>query len=302
MRNYLIQKTVYRKNYYRLFCPKYLFVWFLLFSFSVVYSQNVEKGRNIYNQKCISCHTIGKGEIVGPDLENITEKRDRNWLKRFILKPEKMIAEGDSLANALLQQFNNIPMPNQGLNEQETKSILLYLEQQSESEKSESGETQAKTGTVQKKQETVEPLGDLRAGKKLFTGAKSFQNNGPNCVSCHSIAGLPFSGGGSLGPDLSVAIEKFGRQGLKSVLTNIAFPTMRPLYQNKSLTESEVQDLLAYIQENQKPQQASFNTMSLIWLAILGAIIFIVIIQLIWRNRLNPAEWQLKSKKSTKEE
>src|SRR5690606_2738460 len=41
-----------------------------------------------FKQNCMSCHTVGGGRLVGPDLKDVTERKDREWLTRFILDPK----------------------------------------------------------------------------------------------------------------------------------------------------------------------------------------------------------------------
>ena len=38
--------------------------------------QSVEEGRAIFDLKCKACHTVGSGDLVGPDLEGVTGRRD----------------------------------------------------------------------------------------------------------------------------------------------------------------------------------------------------------------------------------
>ncbi|MBI4607901.1 MAG: cytochrome c [Candidatus Rokubacteria bacterium] len=37
------------------------------------------EGQAIFQEKCVSCHTIGGGRLVGPDLQGVTARRDREW-------------------------------------------------------------------------------------------------------------------------------------------------------------------------------------------------------------------------------
>ncbi|MCZ7666994.1 MAG: cytochrome c [Chloroflexi bacterium] len=66
--------------------------------------------------------------MVGPDLEGVTERRDRAWLARWIAEPDKMLAEGDPIATQLLQEFNNVPMINSQLSPTQVEDVLAYLE------------------------------------------------------------------------------------------------------------------------------------------------------------------------------
>src|SRR5512138_299683 len=58
------------------------------------------------------------------------------------------------------------------------------------------------------------PPGNPTTGKQLFSGERRFQNGGPACAACHSIAGLPFPNGGVIGPDLTGEYTKLGPEGM----------------------------------------------------------------------------------------
>lgn len=91
-------------------------------------AQSPEEGRALFEQKCTACHTIGGGKLVGPDLQGITVRRERDWLTRWIKAPDKVLAEGDPIATQLLQEFNNLPMPNLGLTDAQVQALIAYLE------------------------------------------------------------------------------------------------------------------------------------------------------------------------------
>jgi len=86
------------------------------------------KGEKIYTAKaCNACHDItGKKQTMGGDLKNITKIRDLKWLFNFIKNPKSML-ETDGLAKQLLKEFNNIPMPQQGLKDEEVIAIIEFL-------------------------------------------------------------------------------------------------------------------------------------------------------------------------------
>ncbi len=85
-------------------------------------------GEALFQQKCAACHSIGGGDRVGPDLKGVMAQRDRQWLTQFILAPDKVLAQKDPIATALLKKYNNIPMPNLGLTEVQVAAILSYLD------------------------------------------------------------------------------------------------------------------------------------------------------------------------------
>jgi protein SCO1/2 len=83
-------------------------------------------GEAIFQQKCSACHLTGSDRLVGPGLAGVTTRRDRAWLKRFIMQPDQVLASGDSIANALLQEFQ-VPMPNIGTTDAEAEALIVFL-------------------------------------------------------------------------------------------------------------------------------------------------------------------------------
>ena len=55
-----------------------------------------------FRQNCASCHTIGGGRLTGPDLKNVWERQDEEWLRSFILNPQAKLDSGDAYALQLL--------------------------------------------------------------------------------------------------------------------------------------------------------------------------------------------------------
>jgi hypothetical protein len=58
-------------------------------------------------------------------------------------------------------------------------------------------------------------VGDANAGEALFIGRIRLANGGLPCISCHSVSGLAFPNGGTMGPDLTGVYNRFrpGRNG-----------------------------------------------------------------------------------------
>jgi len=85
-------------------------------------------GDYLFRTRCVSCHTIGGGDRIGPDLSGVTRRRDRAWLARWIAEPDKMLAEKDPVAMALFAQYNDIQMPNLALTSVDVDNLLTYLQ------------------------------------------------------------------------------------------------------------------------------------------------------------------------------
>ena len=72
-------------------------------------------GAAIFSGNCGSCHTIGKGKIVGPDLKGLSERRKIDWVLKWVKNSSAVIASGDAYAVQLFKDNNNTPMPAQNL-------------------------------------------------------------------------------------------------------------------------------------------------------------------------------------------
>jgi protein SCO1 len=93
--------------------------------------QKVDKGEYLFRSRCAACHTIGKGDAVGPDLANVTQRRDHAWLARYVMTPDAVLASGDPIAKALFARYRSVRMPNLDLRPEEVALLLPYIEQQS---------------------------------------------------------------------------------------------------------------------------------------------------------------------------
>ncbi|MDV6343323.1 SCO family protein [Nitrosomonas sp. Is37] len=93
--------------------------------------QGFSRGNYLFNTRCSSCHTIGAGDRLGPDLLQVTSQRDRDWLFRWIKEPDVVLAEKDPIALALYQKFKELSMPNLQLSDIDVAALIDYLEKQS---------------------------------------------------------------------------------------------------------------------------------------------------------------------------
>jgi protein SCO1 len=87
-----------------------------------------QAGQALFVKACSSCHTIGQGDHVGPDLQGVTSRRDRAWLSQFLQAPNLMRAKKDPIAVALSAKFPGVLMPNLGLSETDVGDLLVYLD------------------------------------------------------------------------------------------------------------------------------------------------------------------------------
>lgn len=253
-----------------LLVPTLLLLWADVSAFAE--NDSVGRGKKVFETKCSPCHTIGGGKKVGPDLKGIIEKRQRGWLEAFISDPEKMFSSNDPTAIGLLNQYK-IKMPVLGLSKDNVSAVLDFL------------------GTQEGALQTSAPVrgapsGDAGAGKGLFTGSTAFKNGGVQCIACHSVNGMGFLGGGTLGPDLTNVYSVLG-DGIVSTLTNIPFPTMVPVFKEHPLNPEEARDLAAFFKGIAASQALNFTPLVLIT-ALIGSLVLMLVIWFIWRHRLFP--------------
>jgi mono/diheme cytochrome c family protein len=88
---------------------------------------DITKGQEMFMAKgCGSCHKVGGGKLVGPDLQGVLTRRDQTWVAKMILRPEVMLAQDPEAKKLLTQYF--VPMPNQKVDPKgELPLILAYL-------------------------------------------------------------------------------------------------------------------------------------------------------------------------------
>ncbi len=83
-------------------------------------------GQYLFAKQCVACHTIGQGDKIGPDLKDVTHRRDREWLDRFIREPDKMRQDGDPIAVALAERYK-VMMPNLSVSDHDAALLIDYL-------------------------------------------------------------------------------------------------------------------------------------------------------------------------------
>ena len=69
--------------------------------------------------------------LLGPDLLNVTQRREREWLARWLAAPDKMLAEKDPIAMELYGRHQKVAMPNFSLNDRDVSALLDFLETES---------------------------------------------------------------------------------------------------------------------------------------------------------------------------
>ena len=162
-------------------------------------AKEVPEAKIIFNQRCTACHTFGRGVKVGPDLKGVNARRERAWLLKFIRSSQTVIKGGDPVATALFEQFKKQRMPDwTDLSEKQIIGILEWFGANGPEQK-EPDERNAELATA----------ADLDRARGLFTGQIPLTYGGLSCSSCHTVLDEGQRKGGTLGPDLTTAYQRY---------------------------------------------------------------------------------------------
>jgi protein SCO1/2 len=93
---------------------------------------DVHPGKYVFDSMCGACHTVGKGDKVGPDLRDVTARRDRAWLFRYIKAPARVRAANDPISKKLFAAYK-VRMPDLGMADGDVHEVIRYLDAQSAS-------------------------------------------------------------------------------------------------------------------------------------------------------------------------
>lgn len=232
-----------------------------------------------FEENCAPCHTIGGGEQGGPDLKWVTQRHERQWLIRFVMDPEAMVASGDPRAVDMVKHWDGAVMPSTpDLTPQLTDAILRFIEQKSNG-----------SAAPGQDQPLVFTAADLERGRALFTGAAPLAQGAPSCIVCHAAAGEGgLAGGGRLGLDLTqVSTRLRGARGVANWLEAPPTPMMRALVRRAPLTPDENRALTAFLVHlNTRPVTSASTQMArLAGTGAAGALVGLAAIGLLWHAR-----------------
>lgn len=266
----------------------------LLTMLAARYSVAQQDPATFFKQNCTSCHTVGGGRLVGPDLKEVTTRKDRQWLVEFLQSPKAMIDSGDPYAVKLQQEARGVVMPNiAGMNPQLAQALLDMITAESKLPRSQFAGLQISDRPL--------TAPDVATGKLIFIGEQPLSAGGPACISCHSIRGLTLLGGGRLGPDLTRVYERLqGRKGLASWLSAPASPTMAPVFKAHAIQPEEILSLVALFEDSARKGGEADTTpvLNFFLLGLGGMVLGVFSLDLVWKKRFRGVRWSLVHKEN----
>ena len=240
-----------------------------------------QDAKDFFRQNCISCHTVGGGRLVGPDLKNVTGQKDRAWLVEFLQNPQAMIAKGDPFALKLQEEARGVVMPTiSGMSPARAEALLGMLDAESKLAKSEFAGMQMSDRPF--------TAADVAQGRAIFEGQRRLAGGGPPCISCHTVANLGGLGGGRLGPDLTRVYERLqGRKNMSAWLFAPATPTMGSIFKQTPLKPEEILPLVAFFENaaRRSGQDNSASALNFFLAGLGGAGLLLVLMDSAWKRR-----------------
>jgi cytochrome c551/c552 len=174
-------------------------------------AQKDEESSALFKTKCSSCHSFGKGDVVGPDLKGVTDRHSRPWLIAWIRSSETMIRKADPEAEALFRKYKQQRMPDHDLSDAQITALLNYL---------------AAGGPALDEQQRIRlassaTRAEIALGQRLFFGETRLASGGLACARCHSVSRLGRLGG-TLAADLSDVYARYFDRALDRKLRQAA--------------------------------------------------------------------------------
>ena len=201
-----------------------------------------EAGQDVFMRNCTACHTVGGGDGIGPDLVNVHERRDADWLVRWIDDPIGM-GKTDPIGQKLLAEWNNIPMSDSNLSREEIDQVLAYIRFSSDAGGLEIAE---------------EPPMEL--SEDQFAQARGLYFD--RCAGCHGVLRA-----GATGPNIQPErTREIGTTSIKAILNNGLPGGMPPWGQMDILSDEEIAMMASYVQlDPPTPPQLSLEQMRDSW-------------------------------------
>ena len=245
---------------------------------------------DLFARKCGSCHTVGKGVRVGPDLKDVNKRRGRAWLESFVAAPSGML-DSDAEARNLLAEFKGVRMPDLGIAAPDVKSLVDLVTRCSTEPCNLAGKFTPATMATNL---------DIARGRELFLGLQALKAGAAPCHSCHIVRGVKSAvPGGTIAKDLTNVFARLGDEGLDTALANPAFPLMNKIFADHPLDAAEAFALRAFLfQANRGGEPAREDTLSVFLMGCLGTFGVLISLNAAWRRRLRGVRQPLMRKQN----
>src|SRR3990172_3222693 len=129
------------------------FFWVVIFFIPIEFSFAQNNPADLFDENCADCHSIGEGDMKGPDLMGVEQRRSEEWLIKFTKFSKGMIEEGEIEAVKVWEKYKKAKMPKIDLSDEEIKSIFAYIKSKNKNV----APVKQTSATTPKKQEGIAP-------------------------------------------------------------------------------------------------------------------------------------------------
>ena len=88
-------------------------------------ADTAQRGKMIFESKCLACHKVTDQKIVGPGLQGITKRRTAAWILNMITNPVEMTQKDPAAKDLLAEHLTQMTF--QDVNDADAKAIYEYL-------------------------------------------------------------------------------------------------------------------------------------------------------------------------------
>lgn len=95
------------------------------------------EAEKFFTTTCATCHTIGEGDKIGPDLAGLSKRRKVDWIVKFIQYPTGMIEgdpeeagyeKADPIAQRVFAAYKPTTMPEQEITKEQVELLLKFID------------------------------------------------------------------------------------------------------------------------------------------------------------------------------
>ena len=242
---------------------------------------------DLFDEFCADCHSIGDGDMKGPDLLGVERKYSEEWLIKFILSAKTMINSGDQDAVNIWEKYDKKKMPDTKLSEEEIIALIDYIgsfnkskietkvslpsaenkaeifnnpDQRIENIRSdEVNDYEERLQNIEKKIDLILEYHkksfsaritdeEINKGRELFEGDKPFTNNVPACVTCHNTFEIDTLNWNPSANDIATAFSQRNNVDMSNILINPLSDKMKEVLRDHKLEDDEIFYITAFLQ------------------------------------------------------
>lgn len=238
------------------------------------------QGEDLFKNHCAVCHSIGQGKMTGPDLMNVHEKYEDDWLVKFIRSSQTLIKAGDPLAVKSYNENGKVEMPDfKQLSDADIQSIIEHIRNY---------DPNAGKPQISDFSDTNYTDMHIKRGERLFRGLIAFENSKVVCSSCHNTGTLDTLNWNPSVEELAAVYKEKGADYIYKVLTSPTTKVMSQVHENSKFSEEEIFYIRAYLSHiSQHGMEAAkkFPFDFMVFLG-LGLLMTIALIDLIFTRKL----------------